>query len=144
MTIKNQIFNLIKNNKINQIIKLIEKNKKFNVNIFNDNNISLLEFAVNYNNFDLFKLLIDRKVNIDIYDLDGRTILYQIIKQNRIKFLKNLLDYNENRIGMNLLEIKDINNNFGIHYCIIFNNLEINYNKKVLDIYTFNSEHFDI
>lgn len=136
MTIKNKIFNLIKNNKINQIIKLIKKNKKFNVNIFNDNNISLLEFAVNYNNFDLFKLLIDRKVNIDIYDLDGRTILYQIIKQNRIKFLNQLLDYNENRIGMNLLEIKDINNNFSIHYSIIFNNLEslkllIKYDSKI-------------
>ena len=136
MTIKNKIFNLIKNNKINKIIKLIENNKNFNVNIFNDNNISLLEFSINYNNFDLFKLLIDRNVNIDIFDNDGRTILYQIIKQDRIKFLKSLLNYNQNRVGINLLDIKDVNDNYCIHYSIIFNNLEslkilIKYNVKI-------------
>lgn len=136
MTIRNTIFNLIKNNDMNQVIKIINKNKNFNINIFNDNNISLLEFTITNNQLKLFKLLIEKNVNIDIIDNDGRTILYQMIKLNRLEFIDLILSYNDNKIGIDLLNIKDNYNDYCTHYSIIFNNLDalkilIKYNVKI-------------
>jgi ankyrin repeat protein len=125
MTLKDKIFKLVFNNKFKQAYELINKNKDFNVNIFNDNYVSLSEIIINSNDIKLLTLLINRGIHLDTLDVDGHTLLYNPIKLNRIELIKLLLKNNEKLIGINILNIKDKYNNYPIHYCVKFNNLKI-------------------
>ena len=90
MTIKNKIFKLIQKKNISQLKKLIADNKNYNFNISN-NNITFIEYVVNYSYYDILKLLLKKNTRIDITDNDGRSILYIPIKLNDLETLKILL-----------------------------------------------------
>jgi len=72
MTIKDKIFKFIKQNQYNKASELILSNKSFNVNIYNENNISLIELVINSNNFTFINLLINKGINLDILDIEER------------------------------------------------------------------------
>ena len=90
MTIKSNIFKLVKKNDFKQIYKLIDNNKSFNVNIFNNNNISLLEICINAN-------------QIKEYVNDGGNL---IAYRNSIKWVSN--NIYEIELISNSLVAKDI------------------------------------
>ena len=123
MTLKDKIFKLILDNKFNKVYDILISNKSFDVNIFNENYISLIEIVINNNNLKLLKLLLEREVHIDILDIDGRTLLYNPIKFNRLELLKLLIESNKKLVGINILNLKDKYGNYPIHYCGMLNNI---------------------
>ena len=138
MTIKNKIFKLIQKKNISQLKKLIIDNKNYNFNISN-NNITLIEYIVNYSYYGILKILLEKNSRIDITDNDGRCLLYTPIKLNDLNTLELLLKYNQKNIGIDITNIKDKNGKYPIHYCIEFNNLSalkllIKYNVNIQSI----------
>jgi ankyrin repeat protein len=125
-----QIFNLIKTQKFEQIYKLIEERKIKDLDIRDTNYNYFLHFVVNYNKVELLELIlkfsIKESLNIrfDILDTDGRSILYNCIKFNYLEIMKLLLKYNSINIGVNIFDIKDRLGLTALHYSVIFNNFE--------------------
>jgi hypothetical protein len=121
----NIIFDLIKTNKIDKLIKMIENNEINNLNVRDENNNYFIHYIINYNNINLLKVCLKKNIRLDILDSDSRTILYNVIKFNYVDILKLLIEYNKHLVGISLLDIKD---NLGLtilHYSIIFNNFPI-------------------
>jgi ankyrin repeat protein len=118
------IFNLIKLKNFKQIIKIIEKDIDFDLNIYDDQQNYLLHYVLLYEQYELLKLILKRDIRLDILDTDGRTILYIPIKMNKIQIFQQLLEFNSKFIGISIVDIKD---NFGLtalHYCVILNNYD--------------------
>ena len=123
-TLKDKIIKFIENNEYNKAFQIIQSNKSFNINIYNKNNISLFELVINSNNIKIINLLFSRNVNLDILDIDGKTLLYQPIKFNNIQLLELILKYNNKSVGINILDLKDNYGSYSIHYCIKLNNFK--------------------
>lgn len=125
-----QIFNLIKNQKFDQVYKLIEEKKIIDLDIRDINYNYFIHLVVNYNRIELFKLILklatEESINIrlDNLDTDGRTILYNCIKYNYLDMMKLLLKYNSTNIGINIFDMKDRLGLTALHYSVIFNNFE--------------------
>lgn len=125
MTIKSNIFKLVKKKKFKEIYKIIEKNSSFNVNIFNKNNISLLEICILNDEIKLIKLLISKNVRIDFLASNNLSILDHIIRFNKIDILKIFLEHNSNSIGTDILSINGKFNLYPIHLAVIQMKLDI-------------------
>ena len=124
-----EIFNLIKEQKFNEIYKII-KNKQITNFDFKDNNYNyFIQYIINYNQLEIFELIINLSniinIRIDILDTDGRTILYNCIKFNYYKMIKLLIDYNKKNIGISIIDMKDRLGLTSLHYSVIFNNFDI-------------------
>ena len=117
------LFDLMKKNKWDELIKQIESNKEINVNIRDENNNYLITYAVMYNKKDIIKILIDNGAKIDVLDSEDRTILYLPIKFLYNDILLYLLEINDNTIGVNITDIKDKTNKTALHYAIRNKNL---------------------
>jgi ankyrin repeat protein len=125
------IFNLIREQKFKNIIKLIKKNKIINLDIRDNNYNYFIQYIINYNQKELLELILEMyvknkiKIRIDILDNDGRSILYNCIKFNYINLINILIEkYNNIVIGISILDIKDKLGFTALHYTIIFNNFE--------------------
>jgi ankyrin repeat protein len=143
------LFKLIKSHKYDNFIQLLKKypdSAKDIVNIRDDTNTYLLSYAILYNKFDIIKLLIEYEARIDILDSENRTILYIPIKYKYNDIAEYLIDTNKNNLGINILDIKDKNNNIAINYALEFKNIDII--KKILEsgtnLYTINSAGYNI
>ena len=131
MVNNNYIFNLIKNNKFDEIYELIANKSLKNLD-FKDNNYNyFIHYIINYNQIKILNLIIELKlqnlinIRIDIIDVDGRSILYNCIKYNYIELIDILIKkYNNNIIGISILDIKDKLGFTALHYSIIFNNFD--------------------
>lgn len=126
-----EIFKLIKNNEFDKIYNLI-KNKKIKNFDFKDENYNyFIQYIINYNKVDIIKLLFDVAINdninirIDIYDIDGRTLLYNCVKYNYYEICELIIEYNKKSIGISIIDIKDKLGFTSLHYSIIFNNFDI-------------------
>lgn len=122
-----EIFNLIKNQKIDELIKMIKINNIVDFNIRDENYNYFLHYIINYNMITLLEFILkikELKLRFDIIDTDGRTILYNCIKYNYIILLKMLFLYNNNNIGISIIDIKDKLGLTALHYSVIFNNKE--------------------
>jgi ankyrin repeat protein len=64
-------------------------------------------------------------IRIDIFDSDGRTLLYNCVKFNYYDLCKTLIEYNKTTIGISIINIKDVLGYTSLHYAIIFNNLNL-------------------
>lgn len=130
MEINEQIFNLIKNQKFEQVYKLIKDRKVVDLDFRDSNYNYFLHYVINYNNVELFELILklanEESLNIrfDILDTDGRSILYNCIKFNYLNMMKLLLKYNSTNIGINIFDIRDRLGLTALHYSVIFNNFE--------------------
>lgn len=122
-----EIFDLIKLNKFDELYKLIKNKKLKNLDIRDKNYNYFIEYIINYNKFDILELISDYKLDIrlDILDTDGRTLLYNCIKFNYINLLNILIKYNKENIGISIIDIKDKLGLTALHYSAIFNNFEI-------------------
>ena len=118
------IFNLIKSKDYKKLKDIIENDKELNLNIFDNQNNYLIHYILLKNQVDILKIILKRDIRLDILDIDGRTILHIPIKYNLIESLKILLDYNNDLIGISIIDIKDKLGLSALHYCVILNNFE--------------------
>jgi len=125
-----EIFNLIRNQKFEQVYKLIKERKITNLDIRDINYNYFIHMIVNYNRIELVKLVLDLastqilNIRIDNLDIDGRTILYNCVKYNYLNIMELLLKYNSINIGINIYDMKDRLGLTALHYSVIFNNFE--------------------
>ena len=116
------IFHLIKLKNFKKIKKIIEYDENINLNIYDEQYNYFLHYILLYERYEILKIILKRDIRLDILDIDGRTILYIPIKINYIDGLKILLEYDNNLIGITIIDIKDKLGLTALHYCVIFNN----------------------
>ena len=82
--------------------------------------------VITFNKVKVLEHLIEKEfLNLDIIDLDGRTILYNIIKFNFMDMLKMLINYNK-KIGISIERVKDKDYNTSLFfYCVVFNRFDM-------------------
>lgn len=123
-----ELFNLIKQNKFEEIINFILENKILDLDIKDKNDNYLINYIILNNQIELLNKLLNIEniiISFDIIDNDGRTLFYYCIKYNFIEITNLLIDNNRKSIGINILDNKDKIGFTSLHYCIIFNNLDI-------------------
>jgi ankyrin repeat protein len=133
----NDIFNLIKEQKFDNIYKLIKDKQLKNFNFKDMNYNYFIHYLIIYNQIDIFKLFLELHddqlkenkkstfdIRIDISDTDGRNILYNCIKFNYITLLELLIEINKRNIGISIINLQDRNGYTALHYCVLFNNFD--------------------
>ena len=119
------LFNYVKNHEWDKFVDLIKKKKgEIDVNIRDSNFNYLIQYAVMFNKKDITTLLINNGSKLDVIDADGRSILFNPIKFNYIEILELLLHFNNDTIGISLVDIQDNTGNTALHYSIIFDNIK--------------------
>ena len=124
MSDKKDLFNKIRNNKIDSVIKYISENPDLDYNIRDDAGTYLIFYIITTNDIALLNKILQTNIKIDVYDLDGRTVLYNPIKYGFTNIVKSLLQYSENTVGIPIQSIIDDNGNIALHYTIMFKNIE--------------------
>lgn len=114
------LFDLIKQNKWDEFVIFLKKNEDIDVNIRDNLNNYLISYAIIQNQIEVVKYLINRDSKLDIIDNDGRTILYIPIKFGYNEILELLLKSNMQRVGISLVDMKDITDSIAISYAINF------------------------
>ena len=122
MNNKEEIFINLRNKKFDVIEKYIEKNLDLDYNIKDVAGTYLLSYIVTLNEIKILKKLLKTNIKIDIFDTDGKSILYIPIKFGYYEIIELLLDYGEKTIGIPIYTITDINGNTALHYAIMFQN----------------------
>lgn len=122
------LFNLIKKQNYDEIIKKINKSKNINFNFKFDNDSYFIEYVIESNNINFIKEILSKNISIDIIDSNGNTLLYNLIKfdnKNSLDIIKLLLNKNEKELtyGINIIDKQDINGRTCLFYCILFNNI---------------------
>lgn len=136
MDINDNLFNLVKSHKWDELIKTINNTQNLDCNIRDNNNNYLIQYAILYNKIDITKLLIEKGAKLDVTDIDGRSLLFIPIKYNYDNILETILENDKNSIGISLLEYSDNKGLFPIHYTILFKNLNaikiiLKYNRDI-------------
>ena len=126
------LFELIKQHKSNEAIEYLKKYDDIDVNIRDEGNNYLINYAIILNDVDLVAQLIHMGAKLDITDIDGRSILYIPIKFNYIEMLNVMVFFNNVNIGIPLFDIRDKNGNIPLHYAIMHSNLYIT--KKIIEM----------
>jgi ankyrin repeat protein len=124
MSDKKDLFIHLRNNKIDNVIKYISDNPDLDYNIKDDAGTYLIFYIITTNNTTLLDKILLTNIKIDVYDSDGRTILYAPIKYGFTDIVKSLLQYSENTVGIPIQSIMDDNGNIALHYAIMFKNME--------------------
>lgn len=120
-----EIFNYVKLKKWDDLLNFILLNiDTIDLNIKDNSNISLLEYAVIFNQSKLLDVLLNNNVHIDIVDDSSKSILYNVIKFSYTDILVKLLEKNKSAIGRSILEISDKDGNIPLFYSIQFYNIE--------------------
>ena len=119
-----ELFKLIKSHKKEEFINLINKNPNLNLNIKDNSNNYLIQYAILYNYTNIVKLLLSKSIKIDIYDTDQRSILYIPIKYRYNNMLKIILENEKDSIGVSLLDYGDNMGLHPLHYAIYFGNID--------------------
>lgn len=148
-----QIFELQREKKWDEIIEILknDKNNNINVNHPDKNGNYIMSYAILFDVIDLIKELIKKNVLLDILDIDDRSLLYHVIKYDYMETLEYLLMINKKNIGVSLLDFRDKYNNIPLHYAIITKNiqavqilLKYDSNPNITDNYGNNALHLAI
>jgi len=148
----NKIFKLIKNNKWDELLKILENvDSDIDINMRDNTNNYIINYAVMYNRLDLVKKLCNLGAKIDILDSDERSILYFPIKYGYDEILDYLININIDTIGVNIIDIKDKMFKTPLHYAIKIKNvygikklLENNANPNSPDNKGYNALHLAV
>lgn len=109
---------------IKEVIDFIGNNLEEDFNVQDESGTYLISYVVSLNYIEVLKKLLQTNIKIDIYDVDGRTILYIPIKFGFIDIIKVLIDYSDKSIGIPICSLMDINGNIALHYALMFKNEE--------------------
>ena len=115
---------MIKKRKYQEAINFIRDKSDMNLNIQDEFQNYLIEYVLDSNDIKLIDFFLSRNVYLDIIDNNGTTILYNLIKFNKIEILKLVINNNYSKIGIDILDKKDIKGRTSLHYCVLFNNKE--------------------
>ena len=126
------LFEYLKNQEYDQFEKSLDHiiNNKLtlddiDLNMKDDNNNYLLNYLVLANKHELIEKMFQiENIKTDIFDIEGRSILYIPIKYNYSKIIKLFLEYDKKTIGISICDIRDMNNNIALHYGIKSKNFE--------------------
>lgn len=72
------------------------------VNVLNERGMSLIHYAILFNNSEIFDLLLENYININIMDSYGNTPVHYCVIHNRLGFLKTLIRHGANLTIKNL------------------------------------------
>lgn len=126
ITIQKKIFDYIKSDNWDELIELINNtNNDFNYNIVDETNTSLLEHIIINKKINILKIILTKNISLDIVDENNRSILYNIIKYSNIDMLNTILNFDGQKIGRPILEIRDNDGLTPLFYAIKFNLVEI-------------------
>jgi len=125
MDINIKLFKLLKIHDWDNLKTIINNTKDIDLNIRDNSQNYLIQYAILYNKIDIVNILINKGCRIDVLDNDGRTILFHCIKYNYVDIIDILLNYENNNIGISISELSDNNGYYPIHYAIIFKNLDV-------------------
>ena len=120
-----KLFDLIKQRKYKEVISYIKKNPDIDLNIQDEFNNYFIEYVLDSNNMELIKFFLSKNIYLDIIDNNGTTILYNLIKFNKIEIFELVSNNDSIKIGIDILDKKDIKGRTSLHYCVLFNNLKI-------------------
>jgi ankyrin repeat protein len=121
----NKLFELVKINKTKEIIKLLdelEKDPDIDLNIKDKSNNNLIHLVLLHNNTIVLKKILKFNIDIGIFDENGKTILYNLIKFGYHELLLILLEYDENNIGTSIVNFIDKNGDVPLSYTLALNN----------------------
>jgi ankyrin repeat protein len=119
----NKLFEYVKKQKWDEFEKSLNESIDFDVKDQHSN--YLIQYIILYNNSKILEKILKYNVSLDWIDNEGRSILYLPIKYGYIDIIKLLLKYDEDKIGISILNIKDAYGNFPLHYALFFKNIEI-------------------
>jgi len=77
----------------NNLSSLKEYLETGDINCINERGMSLLHYAIIFNNSDIFDLLLENYINVNIKDRQGNTPAHYCVINNRMGFLKTLIRY---------------------------------------------------
>jgi ankyrin repeat protein len=119
------LFDLIKSHKFDEFIDYIEKvnTEELDVNIRDDQNNYLIQFAIIMNNPIIVQKLILFGSKLDFTDTDGLSILYYPIRYDYPDIFNILLEENKNNVGVSLIDLRDNYGMVPLHYAIRYRNL---------------------
>lgn len=117
------LFDLLKKNKYDEFFKIVTT-QDIDVNIRDNSGNFLITYAIIKNNVNAIKLLLEKECRIDIYDQEGKTLLYLPIKFGYNEILKLILEYDKTNIGMSITELKDAHDDIPLHYAVMFRNID--------------------
>ena len=118
------LFDLIKEKKYKEIINYINSNPDLDINIQDEVGNYFIEYVLDSNDKKLIEFVLLKDVYLDIIDNNGTTILYNLIKFNKLDILKLVLNNNSLKIGIKIIDKKDIKGRTSLHYCVLFNTFE--------------------
>lgn len=124
MNHKEKLFDNLRNDKINEIKDFIDANPTSDYNIKDETGTYFIFYVVAVNRVDILEKLLTTNIRTDIYDMDGRTILYSPIKFGFYEIVKMLIKHSESVIGIPIQSLVDDNGNIALHYSIMFKNVE--------------------
>ena len=118
------LFEKLKEKKYKYILNYLTNNPDINLNIRDEFGNYFIEYVLNSDDIQLISYVLTREIFLDIIDNNGTTILYNLIKFNKLEILTKVLKNDSFKIGIHLLDKKDIKGRTSLHYSIIFNNEE--------------------
>lgn len=98
------------------------RNTSIDVNLRDEQNNYLIQYAVLYRQLEVVKVLVQRGCKLDIIDKEGHGLCYLPIKYNYIDILKQLISYDKNQIGIHLADFQDDYGYTPLHYAVMFDN----------------------
>lgn len=126
MNKNNTLFNLLKQHKWEEFINILKEDEynEIDVNLRDEGNVYLIQYAINFNRKDIVSLLISRGAKLDIVDADKRCLLFIPIKYNYKEIISLLLHFNKVIVGISLIDMKDKDGMTPLHYAVNYNNIE--------------------
>lgn len=115
-----KIFDYLKERNLSQVLALLNSN--IDVNLRDEYDNYLIQYAVLYNMPEVVKKLISMGCKLDVIDKENHTICYTPIKYGHHDIISLLLSYNHNQIGINLHDFQDNNGNTPLHFALFFDN----------------------
>lgn len=115
-----KIFDYLKDRDSQKVIA--ELNHNIDVNLRDQYDNYLIQYAVLFNMGNVVKMLISMGCKVDIIDKEKHSICYTPIKYGHHEIIQLLTSYNQNQISINLHDFQDDNGNIPLHYSLIFDN----------------------
>lgn len=124
---KIDLFKLLRHKEYDKVINYLNANKDLELNVQDKYNNYFIEVVLDLENIELLKAVFKHNISLDIIDNNGSTLLFNIIKFNKIEILNLIIDFNKssNIIGIDILDKQDIMGKTPLHYAIYFDNEEI-------------------
>jgi ankyrin repeat protein len=123
-----ELFSMLKSHNITGFVRLLNSidhtDILFDINVRDEQQNFLLTYAINLNQVDIVKLLIEKGARIDITDKYDKSIIIIAINYSYFEILKTLLEENKKNIGVSIIDLKDRNSKIPLHYAIDIQSFE--------------------